>query len=130
MIRGSAVVDVSSVSQANDDHEEDVILDGVDDPVVPDTKSEGRPSPERAGVGRVWVLGQERYRPSEPLLNLGVELSQGSCCVRTEFDPVALQSHPRSALTCSQGMFAPSSDMASSNAVTSSISSSAFISSS
>lgn len=121
------VVYVASMSEPHDDHHEHVVLDGVDDPVVADPDTKTRPTLQRACPRGSRILGEQRDCALDPAANLRVELAQGADCRRAKLDAIRAHSQPRSALTCSQGMFGPSSAIAASKAATSSASSRAVI---
>lgn len=123
VVEASALVDVSSVAERYDDYEQHVISDCVDNPVVADAHPIGRSASQRPGGGWPWILREQRDRSLNPRLNVGIELAKGSSRCRPDLDPVGAHCQPRSVFTCSQGMLAPSSAIASSNADTSSVSS-------
>jgi len=116
------------MSKPHDDHQQHVILDRVDDPVIADPDTKTWPTLEGACTRRSRILGEHRDCALDPTANLRVELAQGAGCRRTKLDAIRAHCQPRSALTCSQGMFGPSSAIASSKAATSSASSRAAIS--
>ena len=120
-------VDVASMSEPNDDNQQDVVLNCVDDSIVayPDTKA--WPALEGPHTGGSRILCEQRDRALDATTILGIELAQRSGRRRTQLDAVVVHSQPRSALTCSHGILGPSSAIAASKATTSSASSSAAI---
>ena len=122
------VVHVAPMSKPHDDHQQHLVLDCVDDSVIayPDAKT--GPALKRTCTWRTRFLGEQRDCTLNPPANLRVELAQSAECRRTELDAIRAHSQPRSALTCSHGMFGPSSAVAVSKAATSSASSQAVIS--
>lgn len=124
------VVDVASVAERDHHHEEHVVLDRVEDAVVADADAETGPASKGTGSRRAGVLRQQRDSSLDAMPDRWVELAKGSRGRRAQLDTVPAQTHPRSALACSQGMFGPSSAIAASKAATSSASSSAATSSS
>ena len=121
------VVDVASMAKPDDDHQQHVVLDRVDDPVVADPDTKTRPTSQGACTRRARILGEQRDCTLDPTANLRVEVVHGADCRRTKLDAIRAHSQPRSALTCSQGIFGPSSAIAASKAATSSASSRAVI---
>ncbi len=124
----SALVDLAAVPERDNDHQEHVIGDGVDDAVVTDTYAEARSALQGAGGRGARVLRQESDHALHAVADRRVEVPERSNGGRPQLDAVVRHTQPRSALTCSQGMLAPSSAIAASNAVTSSESSSAAVS--
>lgn len=122
------VVDVASVSERDNDNQEDVVLHGVKDAVVADSNTKTRSALQCACTGRARIFGEQGDCALDASTDGGFELAQGTGGCRTELDPIPAHAQPRSALTCSQGMFGPSSAIASSKAATSSASSKALIS--
>ena len=115
------------MTQGDDNDQEDVVLDRVDHAVAARPDAECVAPLELLDIRWTRVFRQQGYGPLDPSSDLGIQLSQSSKRRRAQFDPVAAQSQPRSALASFQGMFGPSSAIAASNAATSSISSSASI---
>jgi hypothetical protein len=95
----STSVDISPVPEGDDDHQQDVVGDRVEDPVVADTDAIGRATPEGAGGGRPGIVGEERNRPLDTPADRRIEPSEGPDGGRAEFDPIAAHSKPRSAFT-------------------------------
>ncbi len=122
------VVDVASVPKADDDDQQHVVLDGVDDAVIAHADPESGTALKCTCARRARVLGEQRDRTLNPTADLGVELAQSAYGGWAKLDAIGAHSQPRSALTCAQGMFGPSSAIASSKAATSSASSNAVIS--
>lgn len=118
------------MAEGDDDDEQNVILDAVDDPVVTDAHSQRGPALQRASGGGTWVLREERNCALDAATNRRIELPERTYRGGSQLDSVLAHSQPRSAFTCSQGMFGPSSLIAASNAATSSLSSRAAMSSS
>lgn len=75
---GSAVVDVATVRERDDDDEEHVVLDGVDDAVVTDPNAESGSALQRASRRGTRVLRQEGDRPLDAATNRRVEVTQRS----------------------------------------------------
>jgi len=123
----SAVVNVAPVPERNDDHKQDLVSDRVDDAVVTDTNAKSGSAPHRSSGRRARIPRQECDCSLQTSTCRRVELAQRSEGGRPQFDPVRGHSQPRSAFACSQGMFAPSSAIAASNARASSASSNAAI---
>lgn len=124
----SSVIDVSPVTEPDDHHGEDSVVDGVDDAVVPDADAQTVSPLERPGSRGTWVLREQPDGALNAVPDLRVELAQRSDGRWAKFDPVRAHAQPRSALTCSHGMLGPSSAIAASKATTSSASSSAAMS--
>lgn len=93
-------VNVAPVTKGDHDHEQDVVPDGVDDPVVADPDPESVPSLQLPRVWRARVFRQQRDRSLDSAPVLPVDLAQGTKGSRAQFDPVTAQrrSQPRSAL--------------------------------
>lgn len=77
---------------------EDVVIDGVDDAVVPDANSQTGSPVERLGTWRPWILAQERDRPTNAVAVLMVDVFQCANCGWTQLDLVG-HVQPRSAFT-------------------------------
>ena len=122
------VVNVASVSEPDDDDQQDVVLNGVEEAVVADSNSKTWSALYCARTGRARIFGKQSNRASDASTDRGVELAQGTDGTWAELDPISAHAQPRSALTCSQGMFGPSSAIAWSKAAASSASSNACIS--
>src|SRR6478735_393919 len=115
------------MAEGDDHDQQNVVLHGVNDPIVPNPNAQARPAPERARPRWSGILGQEGYRTLNAWPHLRVEPAQRSDGGRADLDAIGRHAQPRSTFTVAQGMFGPSSAMASSKAATSSTSSSAFI---
>ncbi len=122
------LVDIATLSDPHDNHQQYVVLDHVNDPITTDADTQARPTLESTRTRRARILGEHSDCTLDAPPNLRVELAQGADCRWTKLDAVRAHSQPRSALTCAQGMFGPSSAIAASKAATSSASSSAVIS--
>ena len=116
------------MAERHDDHHEYVVGHGVDNAVVT------HPDPETGSTlqstsGR-WtrVVRQQCDGALKPVTNRRIELSEGSNSRGPHLDAVLAHIQPRSALTCSHGMFGPSSAIAASKAAMSSASSKAVMS--
>jgi len=103
----SCVVHVASMSNRDDHHEQDIVVNQVQDAVDADADAEALPAPELPGRRRPRIACQQSDRTADSRTNLRVDT--------------------RSAWTFSQGMFSPGSARAASNAAMSSSSSSAVI---
>ncbi len=125
-----SVVDVSSVPDRNDDNHKSVVLNRVDDAVVPHANPESRPATQGTRCRGPRVVRQEGDCSLDTWANVRVEFAECPDRGRAQFYPIEAHAKPRSALTCSQGMLGPSSAIAASKAATSSASSRASISSS
>ena len=121
----SPVVDLAAVSIRHDDDEENVIGNRVDDAVVTDPNAKARATLQSASSRGPRVLCQQRNDTLQSMTHRRVELTQGANGRGSQLDPVLAQVQPRSTLTCSQGMFGPSSFIAASKAAASSASSKA-----
>jgi len=97
----------------------DVVIDRVDDAVIPDANSESGAPLKCFGTWWPWILTEECDRAANAVTILMVNLLQRTNCGRTQFDLVG-HVQPRSAFTWAQGILGPSSAIASSNATTSS----------
>lgn len=122
------VVDVAPMSKPDHDHYQHIVIDGVEDAVITDSNTKARPTMKSSCARRSGILGEQADCALDATENLRIELAQGTDCRRAQLDAICAHSQPRSVLTCSQGMFGPSSAIAASNAETSSASSSAVIS--
>ncbi len=116
------------MSEPHYDDQQHVVLDGVDDAVVPDPDTESRTPLQGSRARWPRILGQQCDGAVDSSPNVGIELAERTGCGGTKLDAVGAHSQPRSALTCSHGMFGPSSAIAASKATTSSASSRAAIS--
>lgn len=94
-----SVVDVASIPESYDHHQEHVVLDGVDEAIVADTDAKSRPALERPRARRPRIVGEQSNGALEASASLGVELAQGPDHAGTQLDPVRAHSHPRSTLT-------------------------------
>lgn len=128
--RDSLPVHIPSMANRDDQHEENAVLNRVDHPVVTQAHSKPWPPAQRDGRGRSWVLSEKCDRALHATLRHGVQLRKSACGRRPQLDAIAGHTSPRSDLTCSHGMLAPSSRIAESNAAASVESSKAVISSS
>lgn len=126
----SPFVDVSALPQGHHYHQENVIGDRVDDPVVTYSHPTARPPSQLSRRRWSGILGQKRDCALDTGPDTWIELTQCPGSGRAHFNAVAAHTQPRSALTCSQGRLSPSSAIAASNAAMSSISSCASTSSS
>jgi hypothetical protein len=78
--RSLLVVDITSVTQSHDDHQEHVVLDGVDDAVVADPDSKAWPALKRMRTGRSRIVGEQGDGALDSTTVLRIELAQGACC--------------------------------------------------
>ena len=122
------LVHVAPMTQPHHDHHQYVVLDRVDDAVIADADTKARAAPEGPCTWRSRIVGEQGDRAVDATANLRVELAQVARRGRSKLDPISAHTQPRSALTCSQGMFGPSSAIAASKATMSSASSKAVIS--
>ena len=123
-------VDIAAVTEGHDHNQQDIVGHGVDDSVFTDSDSVARSTAERPGRGRARVLGEQRYGALNARPNVWVQFLERPRSRGAQLDPVGGHTQPRSALTCSQGMFAPSSAIDASKATMSSVSSKTSMSSS
>src|SRR5580693_4841980 len=114
-----SVVGLPAMAQRYDDDQEDVVGNGIDDPIVADPNAEPRSTPQGFGRWRAGIGGQKGDRPLDARAHVRVELAKRSSRGRPDLDAIATHVQPRSALTCSQGMLGPSSAMEASKASTS-----------
>ena len=121
------VIDIAAVAEAHDHDQHHIVVHGVADAVVADADAKTRPALQGSRARRARVLCQQGDRALNALSNLRIELAQGPGRCRAKLEAVFAHTQPRSALTCSQGMFGPSSAIAASKAATSSVFSSAVI---
>ena len=94
----SAVVFVAAMTERDDCDDEDVVVDRVDDAVVPDTDSQAGTSLKGFGTWRTGILSKERDRPTDAASILLVYSLQSANCRRAQLDLVG-HIQPRSALT-------------------------------
>jgi hypothetical protein len=52
------VVDIASVSKSHDDHQENVVLDGVDEAEITDPDSKAGPALKRTSTWRSRIVGE------------------------------------------------------------------------
>lgn len=85
---------------AERDHsdDEDVVIDRVDDAVIPDVNSESGSSLESFGPWRPRVLPKKSNRPANAVTILVINSPQCTNCSRTQLDLVA-HVQPKSAFT-------------------------------
>ncbi len=122
------VVDVASMPKPHDDDQQHVVLDGVNNSIVTDSDSKTRPALQSTCTWRARILREQSDCALNSPASLRVEFAQGADGRRSKLDAIGAHSQPRSALTCSHGMFGPSSAIATSKPATSSASSRAAIS--
>ena len=71
-----AIVDVAAVTERYYGDDEHVVVDGVDDAIVPDVNSQTGSTPERCGPWRTRILTEERDRPAKAVAILMVDSLQ------------------------------------------------------
>lgn len=79
-------------------YNEDVVINRVDDTVVPYANSEAGTPLEGLGARRSWILTKERDRSTNAVAILMVNSFQRANCGRTQLDLVS-HTQPRSAFT-------------------------------
>lgn len=79
-------------------YNEDVVVNCVDDAVVPYANSEAGTPLEGLGAWRPWILTEERDRSTDAVAILMVNSFQRANCGRTQLDLVG-HAQPRSAFT-------------------------------
>jgi len=126
----SVLVDVAAIAEGHDHNEQHIVSHGVDNSVVPDPDSVTRSTAKRPGRRRARVLGEQRDGALNARPSLSVQFLQRPRSRGAQLDRVGGHTQPRSALTCSQGMLAPSSAIEASKAAMSSASSKTSMSSS
>jgi len=112
------------MTERYDNHEEDIVVDSVDDAVIADAYPKSGSASQRSGCGWSWVMGKKCDCPLNAGSDILVEFAQGSHRRWADSNAVGAHVQPRSTLTCSQGMFSAFSAIASSKASASSASSS------
>ena len=96
--RHSAVVDVAAMTECDHCDHEDVVIDRVDDAVIPDANPETGTPLERFGPRRPWILTEERNRPTNAVAILMINSLQRTNRGRTQLDLVG-HVQPRSTFT-------------------------------
>lgn len=94
----SAVVNVTTVSERDHGDDENIVVDGVDDAVVPYANSEPGSPLERLGPRRPRILAKKRDRPANAVTILMINTPQSANCSRAQLDLVA-HVQPKSAFT-------------------------------
>lgn len=94
----SATVDVATVADRYHGNDKNVVIDGVDDAVVPYPHSQTGTSLKRPGPWWPRILPEQRNRPSNAVAILMIDLPQSTNCGRAQFDLVT-QVQPKSAFT-------------------------------
>jgi hypothetical protein len=74
-VRLLLVIDVPSVSEPHDNHQEHVVLDRVDDAVVTDPNTKPEPTLQRSRTGWSRVLCEQGDRSLHATTDLRVELA-------------------------------------------------------
>lgn len=92
------VVDVATVAERDHGDDEDIVVDGVDNAVVPYANSEPWSSLKRLGAWRPRILAKKRNRPANAVAILMINTLQSANCCRAQFDLVA-HVQPKSAFT-------------------------------
>ena len=124
----SFLVDGASMAERHDDHHEYVVGHGVDDAVVTHPDPETGSTLQSSGGRWMRVVRQQCNGALKSVTNRRIELPESSNSGGPQLDAVLAHIQPRSALTCSHGMFGPSSPIAASKAAMSSASSRAVMS--
>ncbi len=70
------VVDITSVAKSHDDHQEHVVLDGVDDAVVADPDSKAWPALKCTRTWRSRIVGEQGDGALDSTTVLRIELAQ------------------------------------------------------
>ena len=94
----SAVVDIAAVTQGDDNHQQHVIMDGVDDRVIAHAHPEAVTALECLCPGRARILAKQRDRAADAIAVLVIDALERSNGGGSKFDPIA-HSQPRSFLT-------------------------------
>jgi hypothetical protein len=118
-------VDVSTMAECDNHDQENSIINGVQNPIVPYSEPISIATSKWPRGRRSRIFGKEGNCPLNPWLRRTVNLSKFSKSRWSEFNPIVAHDQPRSLFTCSQGMLAPVSDSAMSKAAMSCDSSSA-----
>ena len=71
----STAVDVTSMSESHHNHQQHVVLDCVDDPVVADTDAKPRSAPNCACTRRARILSEEGDGTLNAAAGLRIELA-------------------------------------------------------
>jgi hypothetical protein len=79
-------------------HKDEIFLDRVADPVVPNSNPVSGASTQPHHSWGSWILGQECDRAPDPILVARINVAQCSLCSGSKLDPIH-QVQPRSALT-------------------------------
>ena len=93
------VVDVAPMPEPYHDDQQHVVLDGIDDAVIPDPNTEARTSLQGTCSRWARILREQCDGALDTSPNLRVELVQGPGSRRAKLDAVDAHSQPRSALT-------------------------------
>jgi hypothetical protein len=112
-------VDVSTMTECDDDNQENSVVNGVKNAIVPYSESITVATSKRARGRRSRIFGEEQNSPLDPRLRRTINLAKFSNRGRSEFNPIVVHDQPRSLFTCSHGMLAPISARAVSKAATS-----------
>lgn len=80
------------------DDEQHVVGDRIDDAIVADPHTKGRPAAQATRGRRTRVFREKGDRPLDALADLRIELVQRADGGRAQLDAVAAHSQPRSAL--------------------------------
>jgi len=118
-------VDIATMPECDHHNQENAIVNGVQDAIVPYSQSIAITTSKGPRSRRTGVFGQQRNRALNPRLRRTINLSKFSKSRWSELNPIVIHDQPRSLFTCSQGILAPVSPRARSKAATSCDSSSA-----
>lgn len=94
----SATVDVATVADRDHGNDKNVVVDGVDDAVVPYPHSEPGTPLKRLCPWRPRILPKKRNRPTNAVTILMIDTPQSTNCGRAQLDLVA-HVQPKSAFT-------------------------------
>jgi hypothetical protein len=61
--------------EPDDDHQQHVVLDGVDDAIVADPDAKARSTLKSARAWRAWILREQRDGPLDPSANRRVQFA-------------------------------------------------------
>jgi hypothetical protein len=112
-------VDVATMPERDNHDQENSIVNGVKNPIVPNSETIAIASSKWPRGRRSRIFGKEGDRPLNPWLRRTIDFSKFSKRRRSEINPIVVHDQPRSLFTCSQGMLAPVSARARSKAATS-----------
>ena len=107
------------MTDCDGDNKKDVVIDGVNDSIIPDSESKTWSTPKCSRSRWTRILSEESDSTVNARLHGAVNLADLAQGRRSKFDSVIGHDQPRSLFTCSQGMLLPFSAKAASKAMTS-----------